>query len=293
MKEVRPFSKYEHNVSSQFGEDGVIAEIFRRIGNGNRFCVEFGAWDGKHFSNTWDLWHNHGWRAVLIEGDPTKFAVLQTAIEAFPNVMSMNKYVTGSGENCLDKLLMTTDAPKQFDLLSVDIDSDDYYILEGLNAFEPRLLLIEYNPTVPPHIHLVQKEGEYFGASALALFELARKKNYHLVHMTETNMFFLSDIEIVKAGVPKFSLSDLFIPKHLMHVVTGYDGRTLVLGNNFYAHFVDEQTTTHFPEIAGPQDLRIQSVIIYNAVNKSRIALLGNYIKQKWANFLHKSRGRR
>jgi hypothetical protein len=48
-------SVYEKNITSQFGEDGIIEEVLNRIGIENASCVEFGAWDGKHFSNTWQL----------------------------------------------------------------------------------------------------------------------------------------------------------------------------------------------------------------------------------------------
>jgi hypothetical protein len=63
---------FRANVAFQFGEDGIVAEIMRRLGVGGRCCVEFGAWDGRHFSNTWSLWHDQGWSAVLIEGEPDR-----------------------------------------------------------------------------------------------------------------------------------------------------------------------------------------------------------------------------
>ena len=58
--------KFEYNVKSQNGEDGVIEEIFNRIGTKNNICVEFGAWDGIQLSNTFNLWNNREWNAVLI-----------------------------------------------------------------------------------------------------------------------------------------------------------------------------------------------------------------------------------
>ena len=72
--------KYDHNgllrfgrkVHSQGAEDGVTEEIFRVIGTRSKWCVEFGAWDGVFLSNTCNLIRNHGWSAVLIEGDKTR-----------------------------------------------------------------------------------------------------------------------------------------------------------------------------------------------------------------------------
>ena len=61
---IRSFAS---NVTSQYGEDGMIAKIFEFIGVKNRWCVEFGAWDGKYLSNTWDLINNKGWSRFLLK----------------------------------------------------------------------------------------------------------------------------------------------------------------------------------------------------------------------------------
>ena len=80
VNRTKPESTYirgfASNVTSQFGEDGMIAKIFDLIGVKNRWWVEFGAWDGKYLSNTWDLINNKGWSAVLAEGDRERAARL-------------------------------------------------------------------------------------------------------------------------------------------------------------------------------------------------------------------------
>jgi len=180
--------RYASNTVSQNGEDGILAEIFKRIKPRSELCVEFGAWDGKHFSNTWALWHDAGWSAILIEGDHDKFLQLQLAIDKFPSVKGINAYVTSEGVNSLDSLLgdagVGVDA---IDLLSIDIDGDDYHVWDALTLFRPRVVIIEYNPTIPPEIDIVQRRGEYFGASAAALTRLARSKGYELAACTRTN----------------------------------------------------------------------------------------------------------
>ena len=71
--------EYRKNIHSQNGEDGVIDEIFKRINlaslSHEKWCVEFGAWDGKHYSNTFHL-VEQGWNAVYIEGDIEKYSDL-------------------------------------------------------------------------------------------------------------------------------------------------------------------------------------------------------------------------
>ena len=51
------FQKYKKNFYSQNGEDGIVLEILKRLKLNlrNKWCCEFGAWDGIHGSNTFNL----------------------------------------------------------------------------------------------------------------------------------------------------------------------------------------------------------------------------------------------
>jgi hypothetical protein len=225
---------FESNIKSQYGEDGVIAEIFNRIGNDNKVCVEFGAWDGTHLSNTWNLWHNLNWGAYLIEGDPAKAKVLEKAVEAFPNVHAIEAYVMPEGENSLDVILSRQNVPKDLDLLSIDIDGDDYYIFQNLNNFRPRVIIIEFNPTVPPHLEMVQARGEYMGASALSLVKLGESKGYKAVYITDVNLFFVTN-DIFDLG--SFEILDLdkcFKANYLVNIITSFDGIPFLTGDLKY-----------------------------------------------------------
>src|SRR5512135_8523 len=59
--------RFEHQVYSQNGEDGAVAEIFRRIGTTDKFFVEIGVGDGLE-NNTVNLL-SEGWRGVWVDGD--------------------------------------------------------------------------------------------------------------------------------------------------------------------------------------------------------------------------------
>src|SRR5450631_2050388 len=107
MDQLEPLAKFERNVYSQFGEDGLIEEILLRISGGHelsRWCVEFGAWNGVFLSNTCRLIREDGYRAVLIEPVPQRFAEL---CENFPDdhVVKLQSFVETAGENSLDSLL--------------------------------------------------------------------------------------------------------------------------------------------------------------------------------------------
>ena len=246
----------------QFGEDGVINEIFRRIKTKNKICIEFGAWDGIHFSNTWSLWCEQDWRALLIEGDEIKYRTLVKNTAAFPKVTPVLAYVMPAGENSLDSIAERSECPADIDLLSIDIDGDDYYILEGLEKLNPRLTIIEYNPTIPPHVELVQQPGGYFGASALAILKLARKKNLKLVHMTDTNMFLLNEEAFATSGLTEEPLEKLFVYRHLVYVSSTYDGKTYLLGKSPYATFQPVKSKVTYPAVLNPNSVELEKVTI-------------------------------
>jgi hypothetical protein len=88
---------FARNVVSQTGEDGILEKIFEVMGIALGWCVEFGAWDGKHLSNTYNLIANHGWSGVLIEADKKKYQELQSTYCDAPHVVALNKLVSIGG----------------------------------------------------------------------------------------------------------------------------------------------------------------------------------------------------
>lgn len=228
--------QHASNIVSQNGEDGLLAEIFRRIGPRSRCCVEFGAWDGKHLSNTWALWHESGWSAVLIEGDRERFLQLEQSVTPFPGVRAVHAFVSATGPNNLDSLLAQQGIPPDgVDLLSIDIDGDDYHVWSSLAAYRPRVVVIEYNPTIPPELDLVQRRGEYFGASAAALTRLASEKGYGLAACTATNCIYVHRDDFPTLGLPELDLAGSFDRSQLCYVINAYDGRTFLTTKPVYS----------------------------------------------------------
>ncbi len=222
---MNPFAAYTKNVTSQFGEDGIIAELFKRIGTTSKLCVEFGAWDGKHCSNTWKLWHEEGWAAVLIESLQSRVDRLRLDLAGYPKVIPHVAFVKAEGPQSLDAMLPALVGTQAIDLMSIDIDSDDGLIFEKLQTYLPRVAIIEYNPTIPPHMSLMQKEGEYCGTSAKALVDIGKKKGYTLIALTTTNCFFVKDEELPKLQLDVIpTLEELFQYENLTYVISSYGG---------------------------------------------------------------------
>jgi len=227
-KPPNDLQSFRANITSQFGEDGIIAEIVSRLGGGARCCVEFGAWDGRHLSNTWSLWHENDWSAVLIEGDRERSIALTAATAAFPRVRVINAFVGWEGPTRLDALLDSAGQTGPVDLMSIDIDGDDYHVFAAIESHLPRILLIEFNPTCPPDVELVQDKGGRFGSSALSLLRLAERKGYTLAACTDTNLILVDVKEFSSLGIAPVRLADVAPRHHLSHIMSDYDGRLYI-----------------------------------------------------------------
>jgi len=208
------------NVTSQCGEDGIIEKIFDIVGMKNQYCVEFGAWDGKLYSNTWNLINHHGWAGLLIEADDKKFKELKTRYAGSDHVGTLNTLVETAGERSLDAILAKAGAPRDLDFLCIDVDGIDWHIWNSLTNFEPRLILAEFNPTVPNDVIFIQDDDASInrGASLLAFIELGKSKGYELVASTDWNGFFVK-----KELFPYFGIKDNDIDA--MHDTAHYESR--------------------------------------------------------------------
>jgi hypothetical protein len=120
----RDLFDYRMVTFSQNGEENVIARVFEVIGAGNKLCCEFGAWDGIHLSNTRSLILD-GWSALLIEGDPDKFAQLASNYANNPQVVLESTFVDDGKDGLANILERKGLADRRLDLLSIDVDGLD------------------------------------------------------------------------------------------------------------------------------------------------------------------------
>ena len=227
---------YTSNITSGDGTNGVLIEIFKRLNINFGFCVEFGAADGLWNSNTNPFWSN-GWSALLIETDPCVFKKLNKNVENMENVITMNCHVSPHPEGeseiensyCLDEILNTINeglvshrCDKDFDLLSIDVDGNDYHIWKNIKNYKPKCVVIEYNQTIPPNIDLVDEIQDYLGmgASIKSLEELGREKGYSLVACTGSNLIFVDNHYVKKLGNITTDIRDLYDLKNLTCLVS-------------------------------------------------------------------------
>lgn len=187
------------SVNAKTGEDGVLQAIFARIGTANKWCCEFGALDGEAGSNTYDLNHNHGWHGILIEGDEARYQRLVKASPNIGDVVPIKAFVGTAGPNSLDNLLARCSAPIDIDLVSIDIDNDDYFVWDALKSYRPRVVVIEVNSQWPVHVDKIPTPGYHrftyhTGASIKSMVELAKNKGYELAIHTANAIFVRRDV---------------------------------------------------------------------------------------------------
>jgi hypothetical protein len=194
-------NKYEFQVFSQQGEDGIIEEIFNRIGVTNRFFVEFGVQNGTECNTAYLLFK--GWKGLWIDGAEQNLTEIRASCKGIideKRLIAIHSFITTGN---IELLFRQAGVPVELDLLSIDIDGNDYYIWQAITNYHPRVLIIEYNSIFRPGVPFVipYKEDNVwdgssnFGASLQSLYELGLQKGYSLVacDFTGTNAFFVQN----------------------------------------------------------------------------------------------------
>jgi len=181
--------KHKRNRWSQRGEDGVLAKIFEVLKISKGWCIDVGAY-GRLLSNTYTLLEQ-GWSGVLIEANEERHLKLKGHHErAHRDAYCICAYVETKGEKSLDNLLKNTPLPKDFELLSIDIDGNDYYIWESLKNYSPLVVIIEFNSVVEYADYLQPLDG-FGGASMSIMVKLGKLKGYELISALPFNAIFV------------------------------------------------------------------------------------------------------
>lgn len=168
---------------SQNGEEYYLKFILDNLGIKNGFLVDIGANDGVWLSNT-NLFRELGWDSLLIDG------------KEFPGIH--NHFIT---KETVNEVLSELNCPKEFDLLSLDIDGNDYWVLDQiLNNYSPKLIISEYNAEHPPHESktieydpfFIFRANDYYGYTFKAGEKLAAKHGYTIIFQNGClNLYYL------------------------------------------------------------------------------------------------------
>ena len=197
----RRLSRFGFQVHSQNDEDGIMKEIFERIGTVNQTFVEFGVENGLECNTAYLLLKK--WSGYWMESSSKSIRQIN---RIFGNLIKNKRllvkkaFVTASN---IETLFHELGVPKDIDLLSIDIDGNDYWIWKAIENYNPRVVIVEYNAKFRPGHKWVRKynpfavwnEDSYYGASLESLVLLGNEKGYKLVgcDFTGTNSFFVRE----------------------------------------------------------------------------------------------------
>ena len=197
----------KNKYGSQYGETGVIDSIFKQLNIVPKYGVEFGAGivrdNGGGTANIRWFYDEYNMKCLYFETNERK---ISCSGQKYKDQIKIES-ITASNVN---RVFSKYNVPKDLDIVVIDIDGQDYYVWEALN-YDPKIMLIEFNPLLPyteskvmyyDENHYKRRNGKsaYYGASISALKKLGLRKGYSLVYKTSRNLIFvhksLVDIDI-------------------------------------------------------------------------------------------------
>lgn len=185
--------RHEWGIFSQNGEDGILRKIFKHIGAKGKSYVEFGTENGQE-CNTRLLRQVHGWKGLLMDSHYE-----DKSIELYREFVTRANFMT-----LLTKKYRNL-VPRDLDLLSIDVDFNDFWLLDAmdLTRVSPRVIIVEVNSHIPSNeARTVAYDDEsggwdgwssYFGGSVAAFYRWSTRNGYSLVYCEShgVNCFFV------------------------------------------------------------------------------------------------------
>jgi hypothetical protein len=219
--DARTFREAEFRVFSQWGEDGILQFLVRRIPIERRIFVEFGVQDYSE-SNTRFLLINNNWSGLVIDGSAENIeSVRRSEIYWQHALHAEHAFITS--ENIND-LIDSKGIRGDIGILSVDIDGNDYWVWKAIDVVSPRIVVVEYNSrfgaerevTIPYDPAFSRSRAHpsmiYYGASLAALSRLGEEKGYSLVgcNSAGNNAFFVRK-DVQPEMLPSLSAPEAYV----------------------------------------------------------------------------------
>jgi hypothetical protein len=211
------YLNFVKNIFSQNGEDGIIEKLFNDLEITGGILCEFGAWDGIYLSNIANLYlYNKNYNAILIEYDSNRANECTELLKNYDNVQVQQCLISPdiNSDNSIDNVLSKSSFnlnDDNFSLLSIDIDSCDYYCFESLERYKPKVIIIETGNQNLQHGYAYEYISYDSGCSLKSVTDLAEKKGYKLVVHTG-NAFFVRGDLIDNLPKMDYSIENLYLP---------------------------------------------------------------------------------
>lgn len=209
---------YGYKSYSQCDEDGIIANIFSKIGEKSRIFMEIGCGDG--LENNTHLLAIKGWEGSWIDANHQKIEHIKRAVPNNKKLKVVEALVTEENVCGLAADALHDHRDKLIDFFSIDIDSNDLdVLLKLLDYTSPRVICVEYNPKFYPPFKISVKSktsgwsgDDYHGASLSAFADCLKFRGYALVacSLSGVNAFFVHNDEAHHFGA--YSVEAIYQP---------------------------------------------------------------------------------
>jgi hypothetical protein len=212
---------HELKIFSQFGEDGIINYLTKKIEIKDKTFIEFGVEDYEE-ANTRFLLEARNWKGLIFDSSIKNINKIKRKDYYWKfNLIAEKEFITAENIN---EIIRSKFNNEEIGLMSIDVDGNDYWIWKSLEIVKPKIIVIEYNArfgsdksvVVPYNKNfnriVAHYSSIYFGASLKALNNLAKTKDYSLIgtNLNGNNAFFVCNSELEKIKIKKKTPEECF-----------------------------------------------------------------------------------
>lgn len=241
-KTSKNLADYEFKVFSQWGEDGIIQYLTQSIEIKNKTFIEFGVEDFFE-ANCRLLLLKDDWKGFVIDGSDANIRKLKQSYFYWKHhLVAIAAFVTKENIN---NLLNESGFDEDLGILSIDLDGIDYFVLDAIKTYKPRILIVEFNSvfggtrkiSVPYRDDFYRTKAHhsnlYFGASLAAMTYLAEKKGYALVgtNTAGVNAFFVRR-DLLNDKVQLKTVEDVYSPSNCRESRDEFGNPTCITAEN-------------------------------------------------------------
>lgn len=217
---INSLEEVEFKVFSQWGDDGIIQYLINKIDIPQKIFIEFGV-ETYHESNTRFLLMNNNWKGLVIDGSEQNInSIKNQKIYWQHELYAFSSFITKENIN---EVISSSGIKGEIGILSVDIDGNDYWVLNEINVVNPIIIIVEYNAvfgdsstfSVPYDPNFIRNNKHfsnlYWGASLGAFYHLLLKKGYSFIgcNSNGNNGYFVRNDKI--GNLPLKGLEEGFV----------------------------------------------------------------------------------
>ena len=267
-EKINSLAESEFQVFSQWGEDGIIQWLIKHIPIKNETFIEFGVEDYEE-SNTKFLLMNNNWSGMIIDGNQSSINHVKDTVWYWKyDLKAIAAFITRDNVN---ELLQESGFDEDLGILRVDIDGNDYWVLNSIEYFRPRILICEYNAvfgydravTIPYKEDFYRTDAHYsnlyWGASFRALEKEALRRGYTFVgtNSNANNVFFVRN-DLIKYIT--YDLSAVKLPEQKYRESRNENGTlSLITGLTNKQHIIADMPII---DVDTNEEIRVSELIV-------------------------------